>query len=288
METGTGRLARPLQGRQILAHTRQTAVNGGSDTPVQRSALHSGLDVLMLLSRHRALTLTAISERLGRSKSGMHSILNTLRDRGFVERLPAGGYRLGTRAWDLGRASFSFEIGELAKPELEKLEQRTGESVLLGVLDGFDVVYLRTLPGNHPVRVNVQSGERQPANLTSTGLALLAALDDSQIAAMLPDDFTVNNDQSIKSTSELWSEIAQTRARGYGAMTGGWHQDVGGIARCVCDPDGNPEGAICVSAPLYRVDETWRTTVKTELDAAVRTIEEALAEAVRQAEERRL
>jgi len=233
----------------------------------------------MLLSRHRALTLTAISDRLDRSKSGMHSILSTLRDRGFVERMPGGSYRLGTRAWDLGRASFSFEIGELAKPELEELEQRTGESVLLGVLDGFDVVYLRTLPGKHPVRVNVQSGERQPANLTSTGLALLAQLDDRQIQALLPDDFTVNNDQSIKSKSELLTEIAQTRARGYGAMTGGWHPDVGGIARCVCDPDGNPAGAICVSAPLYRVDNAWRAMVKAELDVAVQSIEKALASA---------
>jgi DNA-binding IclR family transcriptional regulator len=238
----------------------------------------------MLLGHHRALTLTAISNKLGRSKSGMHSILGTLRDRGFVERMPSGSYRLGTRAWDLGRASFSFEIGELARPELEGLEQRTGESVLLGVLDGFDVVYLLTLPGKHPVRVNVQSGERQPANLTSTGLALLAQLDDRQIHALLPDDFTVNNDQSIKSKSELLTEITHTRARGYGAMTGGWHQDVGGIARGVCDPDGNTAGAICVAAPLYRVDDTWRAMVKTELDVTVQAIERALASAGRTVE----
>lgn len=282
-----GESGSPLHHRHNVTHSKDITRKGPGDSPVQRSALHSGLDVLMLLSRHRALTLTEISEALSRSKSGIFAILNTLRERGFVERLPGSSYRLGTRAWDLGRASFSFEIGELARPVLEKLEQRTGESVLLGVLDGFDVVYLDTLPGSHPVRVDVQQGERQPANLTSTGLALLAALDDRQIAALLPDGFKVNNAKSIKSAPELWEEIARTRARGYGAMTGGWHEDVGGIARCVRDADGSPAGAICVSAPLYRVNDAWREKVRHELDFAVRTIEDALEAAARRARERR-
>jgi DNA-binding IclR family transcriptional regulator len=121
----------------------------------------------------------------------------------------------------MGQASFSFEIRQIAKPHLEKLAQRTGEGVILGVLDGFDVVYLSVFQGNHPVRVDVQLGERQPANLTSTGVALLAALDDDRITALMPEVFKVRNEKSIRSREELWQAIKLARASGVGLMKGG-------------------------------------------------------------------
>jgi IclR family KDG regulon transcriptional repressor len=261
-----------------VVQSKKTGSDSRESGSFQRSALHSGLDVLELLSRRSPLNLTEISDGLGRSKSGMHAILNTLRERSFVEREAGGRYRLGTRAWEMGQASFSFEIRQIAKPHLEKLAQRTGEGVILGVLDGFDVVYLSVFQGNHPVRVDVQLGERQPANLTSTGVALLAALDDDRITALMPEVFKVRNEKSIRSREELWQAIKLARASGVGLMKGGWHIDVGGVAQCVRNGQGNVVAAICVSAPLYRVDESWLSSVRTEMGYTVRGIEDSLEE----------
>jgi DNA-binding IclR family transcriptional regulator len=241
--------------------------------PASRSGLNTGLDVLQLLSSTHQLNLTEIANGLGKSKSGIHTVLNTLRTRGFVERMPQGDYRLGARAWELGRASFSSEIETLANPHLKKLEDRTNEGVILGVLDGFDVLYLSVFPGNHAVRLNVEVGERIPANLTSTGICLLAALDDKRINAIVPGKLETSTALSIASQDALWNAIERTRRNGYTMMKGGWHKDVGGIAKCIRDATGQPVAAVCVSAPLYRVDDVWYREMKSEIEFTVRSIE---------------
>lgn len=247
-----------------------------TDGAVSRSALKSGLEVLQLLGRRHNLNLTEIANSLGKSKSGVHAILNTLRECGFVERITDGSYCLGARAWELGRASSSSQIDKLAQPFLIKLEQQTNEGVILGVLDGFDVLYLSVLPGNHAVRLNVEVGQRIPANLTSTGVCLLAALQDDQITKLLPDMLQISTPYSIATHEALWAEIEKARANGHAVMKRGWHVDVGGIAKCIKPIRGNPVAALCVSAPLYRVNSAWFNRVKPEIESAVRTIEDKL------------
>ncbi|QIE54161.1 IclR family transcriptional regulator [Pikeienuella piscinae] len=246
------------------------------ETGAARSSLKSGLDVLQLLSQRQDLTLTEISIALGKSKSGMHSILNTLRERSFIERISSGEYRLGPRAWELGRASYSFEIDELARPFLARLEERTSEGVIHGVLDGFDVLYLSILPGKQAVRLNVEVAERIPANMTSTGICLLAALPDEEISRLLPEMFEKSTEFSVSNPKALWREIEAARVKGYSIMKRGWHVDVGGMAKCVMDEHGKAVSAICVSAPLYRVDQNWYDTVLKEIEFAVRCIEDRM------------
>jgi DNA-binding IclR family transcriptional regulator len=267
------------------ANARDKSIGDEPEIPVSRSALKNGLDVLQLLSRSHNLNLTEIANALGKSKSGIHSILNTLRECGFIERMANGSYRLGARAWELGRASFSFEIDKLAKPFLITLEQQTNEGVILGVLDGFDVLYLNVLPGNQAVRLNVEVGQRIPANLTSTGICLLSALSDDQLASLIPDKLQVSTEHSIASHNALWSEIRKTRVNGYAVMKRGWHADVGGIAKCIRDVQGNPVAALCVSAPLYRVDNAWFNRIKPEIEFVVRTIEDRLARQSRESQQ---
>ena len=261
-------------------HERMATAPGPRSIPSagSRSGLNSGLDVMQLLSRRHNLTLTEIASTLGKSKSGMHAILNTLRERNFIERISSGEYRLGPRAWELGRASFSFEVDELARPALALLEQNTNEGVIHGVLDGFDVLYLSVLSGNQKVRLNVEVAERIPANLTSTGVCLLAALPDEKIRSLIPEVLQVSTPHSIATNDALWQAIAETREKGYTSMKRGWHIDVGGIAKCVTDGKGSPVSAVCVSAPLYRVDAEWFRFVLSEVEFAVRTIEQRLQE----------
>ncbi|MEO4042233.1 IclR family transcriptional regulator [Hoeflea sp. CAU 1731] len=263
--------------------TQQTPIDegGGSEKTgaTSRSGLNTGLDVLQLLSSAHQLNLTEIANGLGKSKSGIHTVLNTLRTRGFVERMPQGDYRLGARAWELGRASFSSEIESLANPYLKRLEEQTNEAVILGVLDGFDVLYLTVFPGNHAVRLNVKVGERIPAHLTSTGISLLAALDNNQVKAIMPQSFQTSTALSIASEEALWLEIEKARRNGYTHMKGGWHNDVGGIAKSACDASGRPIAGICVSAPLYRVDDDWYKRMKSEIDFTVCSIEVQLRQA---------
>jgi len=69
------------------------------------SSLNRGLRVIEILAEgQRPLGLAEIAQRIGTSKSGVHGLLATLVRGRYVERSAGGIYRLGLKAWELGRA----------------------------------------------------------------------------------------------------------------------------------------------------------------------------------------
>lgn len=222
-----------------------------------RSGLNSGLDVLEALSRHRHLTLTEISREIAMTKSGVHALLAILLERSFVERTEEGAYRLGVRAWQVGCQTMPLELGRLAHPIMARLTAEIDEGSVLGALAGFGVVYLNRVESEQPVRVHADVGMRIPAHCTSTGLALLAAQPADRIEALLPAELRPMTPHTITDRGALLAELDRIRARGYAINRGGWRIDVGGIAVSILDGRDQALAALCVAAPLYRMNKAW-------------------------------
>ena len=223
-----------------------------------RSGLSRGLDVLEhLAGQSEGLSLGEIARRLAMSKSGTHGVLSTLARRGFVERMPGGVYRLGLRLWHVGNGMREADLARVAQPFLERLVAVTGEGVILGVLTGFDVIYLTRVEGAEAVRVHAQVSDRIPANCTSTGIALLAFQPPGYLDDHLPETLEAYTPHTITDPEELRREMRRTHARGYAINRGGWRTDVGGIAAPVLGRDGNAVAGLCVAAPSYRITRSW-------------------------------
>lgn len=223
-----------------------------------RSGLDSGLDVLEALAASDTdMTLTSIASALQMSKSGTHGVLSTLVRRGAVVRGEDNRYRLGLRMWEIGCAASGVEIGVVAAPHMTWLAEEVSEGVIFGRMDGADVVYLHLVEGPQAVRVHASIGERIPAHCTSTGLALLAALSNSDVDARLPTRLRAVTVETLTSREKLFRELERIRSRGYSINRGGWRIDVGGVSVAVIDANGVPLGAICVAAPLYRMTKAW-------------------------------
>jgi DNA-binding IclR family transcriptional regulator len=223
-----------------------------------RSGLSRGLDVLELLSGRRdGLGLGVIARELEMSKSGTHGVLATLTRHGFVERLPGGIYRLGMQAWHVGNGVPSADLARVATPLMEQLVRNVGEGAILGVLAGFDVIYLRLVEGSQAVRVHAQVNDRIPANCTSTGLALLAFQAPGYLDAVMPSKLTQVTPATIADGEGLRRELKRVQARGYAINLGGWRADVGGIAAPVLNDDGIAFAGLCVAAPRYRMNKAW-------------------------------
>ena len=238
------------------------ANKGSSLSNKPRSSLNSGLDVLELLSKRRSPTnLTDIAAALGMSKSGVHSLLTTLSDRGFIERDANGAYDLGLKAWEVGCSVPQLDIGRFAAPHMNDLVRTVSEGAILGILQGRDVVYAHLVESPQPVRVHAELGDRIPAHWTSTGLALLSALPDDEVRALLPAKLEPRTDQTIIDIDQLLRELQRVRTRGYAINRGGWRLDVGGVAAAVLAHDSRPAAAVCVAAPLYRMTRTWLATI---------------------------
>lgn len=238
-----------------------------------RSGLGRGLDVLEHLAGQRdGLGLGEIARRTAMSKSGTHGVLVTLVKRGFVEHLPGGVYRLGLKAWHVGNGMREADLARVAQPILERLVQETGEGAILGVLTGFDVVYLTRVEGAQTVRVHAQVSDRIPANCTSTGLTLLAFQTPAYLDAHLPAKLASTSDETITDPEALRRELKRTRARGYAINRGGWRMDVGGIAAPVFDLNGAVIAGLCIAAPSYRMTKAWFARIVPSTLRAAETI----------------
>lgn len=140
-------------------------------------ALARGLAVIESFegARH-ALTLSEIAARARLSRGTVRRALITLRTMGYLGE-DRGRFTLTPRALRLGYSYLSSQpVWELARPYVEELSARTGESASLSVLDEGMIVYLLRITAPSLLHDKLTIGSRLPAYPASMGRVLLAGL----------------------------------------------------------------------------------------------------------------
>lgn len=151
-------------------------------------ALARGLDVIRAFGPNRpTMSLSEVASTAGLARPTARRILLTLEELGYV-RAAGGVYALTPRVLELGMAYIgSTSIWELARPHMERLVARTGESSSLAQLDGSDIVYVARVAVPKVITFAVTIGTRFPALQTSLGKALLAALPPDELTRILAE-----------------------------------------------------------------------------------------------------
>jgi DNA-binding IclR family transcriptional regulator len=109
----------------------------------------------------------------GLSRATAHRLAGALEAHGLVRRDELGGYRLGLRLIGLGHsAAEDWPLGSVARPVLEALRDKTGESVQLYVRDGDQRTCVVSLESPHELRTIVPEGVRLPLGVGSAGRIL--------------------------------------------------------------------------------------------------------------------
>lgn len=180
-------------------------------------SLARGLDVLACFdAQHRALTLTQVASAAGLARPTARRLLLTLEELGFV-RSTDGTFELTPKVLTLGMAYFgALGLWEIARPHLEALVRRTGESSSMAQLDGSDIVYVARVAVPKIIALRVDIGTRFPAAQTSQGKILLAALPPEQVGPTLAEPSRSGLPPYIgRSEAQLLEELTQVRARGW-------------------------------------------------------------------------
>jgi IclR family pca regulon transcriptional regulator len=151
-------------------------------------ALARGLDVIRVFQpRQPVLSLTAVATAAGLARPTARRILLTLEELGYV-RAADGGFELTPRVLDLGMSYvLSRGLWEIARPHMESLVARTGESSSVAQLDGSDIVYVSRVAVPKIIALAVTIGTRFPAMPTSLGKVLLAALPPDEAERVLAE-----------------------------------------------------------------------------------------------------
>ena len=225
-----------------------------SDSAVR--SVQRALDILELLADGRqGLTLTEFAGRLNVPKSSVHSILHTLRRRGYISQDGGQGtYHLGLRLWELGHAfKLEDELARRARPIMQRIVDEFDEICQLAIRDGQFNVYLAKVDCRQPIRMISQVGVRLYCHATGLGKAMLSLEPEAVIEQLYADAALPRfTEHTITDLPALKAELKRTRERGYAEDR---EEYMPGL-RCVAVPiivaDTVPPIALSLSMPVQR------------------------------------
>ena len=166
------------------------------------------------------LTLSQISRTTGLPVATVYRLAGELEEGGFLQKDPAGGFRLGVRLWEMGLLTpVHGRLREVAMPFLLNLQYATRETVQLAVCDGLDAVYVEKLTSEVGIPIQTRIGARIPMHATAVGQVMLAYGSEEQIDAVVSTPLTQYTESTITSKRALLKELSVVRERGYALST---------------------------------------------------------------------
>jgi len=185
----------------------------------QAPAVGKAFQVLQLISRsNEGVGLSDVAGALGMSKGTVHGVVSALEEMGAVLRDPrTRKFTLGFTLFELGKRAYSqIDLKDLARPILEDLMEKTGETAYLGVLNGRRITILDVVESRHDLKITSPKGSSIPLFAGATGKVILASMEAKQCREIVMENqiprFTEN---SITDPERYIAEIEQTRERGY-------------------------------------------------------------------------
>jgi DNA-binding IclR family transcriptional regulator len=182
--------------------------------------LDKALRVVRILAERGPLSLSELQAAAGLPRATAHRLALALEHHGFVRRDGDGRFALGLGLIALGKAAATaFPLAGLARPVLDGLRDRTGESVQLFVREGDERRCVVSLQSTHGLRWIVPEGVVLPLALGSAGRVLAGAIGP-----------------------EGWVESVEEREPG-----------VASVSAPVVDRSGHVTAAVSVSGPVERL-----------------------------------
>jgi IclR family transcriptional regulator, pca regulon regulatory protein len=241
-------------------------------------ALARGLDIVAAFgAEHRAMSLSEVAAAAGLARPTARRLLLTLEELGYV-RSCGGAFELTPTVMNLGMAYVSsLGLWDIARPHLEALVARTGESSSIAQLDGSDIVYVARVSVPKLIALRVDIGTRFPAVQTSQGKVLLAALPPDQVAAALAQPSRSGLPPYIgRPAGQLRDELAETRARGWALADEELAPGVRSVAVPVRDGTGTVRAAMNVT--VHAAETTTQRLLHDHLPALLTTAGEISAQ----------
>jgi IclR family acetate operon transcriptional repressor len=231
------------------------------------------MDILDLLQNSPdGRSLVDVSEAVGLPRSSAYRYLSTLQTRGYVQRDGGTGlYRFGL-AFLPSHGRHLEVLAARARPVMEELRDRLGETINLGVLDGNRVVYLEILESNRAVRLAARRGDRDPIHSTALGKAIASRIgSDSVVAILAAERMPKRTSKTITEEARYLAELEKVRSRGFAVDLGENEED----GRCVAVPIQNSRvlAAISLSAPCARLEADHIEHIAAELMSGARRIQ---------------
>lgn len=211
-----------------------------------------------VLAANRALSLTELSEAVGRPKQTVHRTARQLEEHGFLYREPTRErYAIGPKLFRVSKDVLGWYTRYAPRSVLlTKLVEEVSETCNIGILDGDRVLYLDRVESNFPLRAELHPGSRVPIHCTGLGKLLLAHLPArTQKRVIERLDLDRYTDQTITTSKGLLDDCAATLERGYSLNNQEYHDGIISVSVPICASDSEQVVAgLALHAPAARLN----------------------------------
>ncbi len=202
-------------------------------------------------------SLTDLAEVLDCDASTASRFAYTLEELGYLERDEQTKlYQVSPKIFALTVSlSGPRNIRKVSLPFMEALRDTTGETVVLGVRDGAEIVVIEVVETKHSLVPRGWIGGRVPVYCSALGKASLMNLSESQLKNLMGAvNLVPYTENTIVNKIDLWKDLEKTRARGWSLNNQENTKGVVSIGAPIYSGGWDtPSGALCIDVPTVRI-----------------------------------
>lgn len=215
--------------------------------------------------RKQPASVRQISEHFGYPHSSTSALLKSMERLGYLSYdRKLRSFFPTVRVAMLGEWIYEtiFSNGEIISL-LEKLREKTGETIVLAAQHDIYVHFMHALQGIHPIQLYLSAGARRLLCNSGAGWAILSTHDDEEIVRIYERTVASLRAKRTKmeiSLEQLMQRIQECRKRGY-AFSRGIVPGAGVIAMPLPDTAHGSRFAVGVAGILERLDRNEQAMV---------------------------
>ncbi len=229
----------------------------------------------LLAASDEEIGVTEISNHLNYGVSATYHLLNTLKISEMIEQdSKTKKYRLGLKLWKIGKlAREQNHLSTFVQPYLRELQELTGETVNLTILDNGEIMYIAQEESKKLIRMFTKIGARVPLHCSAAGKILLAFLPEEKQRTIIEGiHFNKFTEKTVTNPKELRDQLEIIKQQGYAFDDEEREAGVSCIAAPVFDFDREVIAAISISGPTIRFHEEQRAELSKFVLAVTRKV----------------
>jgi IclR family acetate operon transcriptional repressor len=260
-----------MDGPMSSSH-RTTDADPPDDRP---TAVAKVVRVVEALTEHSGVS--EISRKTGLPTSTVHRIIQELVSLGWVRGDGDHGYRPGAGLLTLSAQAASHAAMSIVVPILEHLRDATTHTIHFALRQGDQAVYVAKVEGQRAYEMRSRVGLAIPVHCTGIGKALLAALTEEEVRAILQRaGMPSRTPRTITDPEAMLEHLRTVARRGYAIDNEENELHTRCVAAVVRDHRGIATGGISMSAMAFEFDQERVQQVAPLVVTAARDVSQAL------------
>jgi IclR family transcriptional regulator, KDG regulon repressor len=229
------------------------------------------------------LGISDLSKQLKIGKSTVHGITSALEEMGVLVRDPLyKRYTVGYSLLELCRTAYKkIELKDLARKPMEKLMEKVGETVFLGVLNGDHVTIVDMVESRNEMKITSPPGTRLPLLAGATGRVLLSQIEKEKAKEIIQKKGLVRyTSKTVMDHRQFLREVEKVKEEGYAVDD---EEYIPGV-RAVAAPlpfASSPPAALWVVGFTSTMDDQKMKMLIREIQEAVQAVKQSLGGTVK-------